>query len=916
MGRRHGIFLFPLLIATASAPLSAATINVSPGGCTLHDAIRAANADASRGDCSAGSGIDTIILPDGHAVVVGGTALATINSPMTIRTASGGSASITDDSHRVLEISGTSNVTLQNLLLSGGGWDAGNGSGGSGLRVNDSSSVQLIDVRIENNYRKGGFSPFGGGIHATGSSLTLERCEFVRNKVSSTSATSRGGNIYLKDSSATIIDSSLRGYPFRDADFFFLLQSGAELGAGLYAENSSVEIRGSLLENHRGADIHLTDHSSALLINSTLYHDNQDIGTRIFLNDGSTLDFNNSTLFQDDYGIQNTSCNGCDAVSVSASNSVFVNNGYLPTCVFRNHVHGTNHPLPFESSIANLFPPDDDSCGAGFGDSEQSLVRPPVDQGGPTHSPRLIASPDNLAINNGNTASCESVDQRGFPRGADCDIGAVELDDVTDLALDLSLVTPPPYYQGQLIEYLATVSNLGPADVYEVDLSFSLQGSNVDHYLSLHDCSGLQCSIDAIGNGGSAGIRLFVFKNGAATFDAQGVVNNVTGFSTDPNIANNTDDSGNGGSVSPVSNLEITQTLQTSPPHFIGQDLTFNVAVHNQGPNPAAGVEVVHALDGLAAVSSSGCDSTGGGICVINNINAGVTRNLQFVLEITDSTPRSTVSVSSDNADPDLSDNSDIDVANTQTDADISVTLTPITAQPYRVNDYLQFQATIANAGPDTATNILLNVDDENLVITDAGFPCSILPCEIASLSNGASINVTLGGVVPSAGSLSLELDVLSDQNDADDTDNSDTLQATVEPSADVQIQLAHPGLGPFYVGSVLDYTITVRNNGSLGASGVSVDAITGNLELLSVASLNCGALPCTIDAMEVGAANQEVIAVTARITDEGSATMTATVAANEYDDVTANNQASTAAQSVPAPKQPEVFRDGFEELF
>ena len=902
-----------LCLLLGSAAASAATINVSPGGCTLHDAIRAANADAARGDCSAGSGADTIVLPDGHSVVVGGTSLATITSPMTIRTASGGMASIVDDSHRVMEISGTSNVTLQNLILSGGTWDANDGSGGSGLRVDNSSGVRLVDVDIENNYRRGGVTPFGGGIHATSSSLTIERCSFLRNKVSSSLATSRGGDIYLKDSSASIIDSSLRGYPFRDAGFYYLLQSGAERGAGIYAENSSLQISGSLLEKHLGTDLHLADHSSAQLINSTLYHDNIDVRERIYLEDGSTLDMNNSTLFTDVYGIFSMTCSGCDAVSVSASNSVFVSNGALQTCVQRSHVDGGNGPLLFSSNVANLFPVDDSSCGSGFGVSEQGLVRPPADNGGPTYSPRLLAYPTNLAINNGDTASCEALDQRGFPRGLDCDIGAYELDDQADLALDLSPVTPPPYYAGQLIEYLATVSNLGPADVYDVDLSFSLQGTSVDHYTGLHDCSGLQCSIAGIGNGGTASVRLFALKNGAASFDAQGVVNNLTGFSSDPVLANNTDDSGNGGSLSLASDLEITQILQTASPYAIGQQLTFAVSVQNHGPNAATGIEVTQALSDLTPVSSSGCDGTAGGGCQINNLNSGATRNVQFVAQITASKPDSTVSVSSANHDPDLRNNSDTDVANTETDANILVKLNAITGQPYHIGDYLQFEAQVVNNGPDTATNITLVVDDDNLVITDASAPCSILPCVIPSLADGADVIITLGGVVLSAGPMALQVGVLSEQNDADLDDNTDRIDATVQPAADMEVQLAAPGLGPFYVGSVLDYTITVRNNGSLGASGVTVGANIGNLELLSVESLSCSALPCIIDAMEVGAANQEVIVVRARITGEGSATLTTMVSANEFDDITANNQASTAAQAIAAPKPPEAFRDGFE---
>ena len=53
-----------LLCALGQAPALAATISVG-GGCTLIDAITAANNDAPTGGCAAGSGADTIALTPG-----------------------------------------------------------------------------------------------------------------------------------------------------------------------------------------------------------------------------------------------------------------------------------------------------------------------------------------------------------------------------------------------------------------------------------------------------------------------------------------------------------------------------------------------------------------------------------------------------------------------------------------------------------------------------------------------------------------------------------------------------------------------------------------------------------------------------------------------------------------------------------
>jgi len=53
-----------LLLALGQEPVLAATINVS-GGCSLINAITAANTDTATGGCPQGSGADTITLPAG-----------------------------------------------------------------------------------------------------------------------------------------------------------------------------------------------------------------------------------------------------------------------------------------------------------------------------------------------------------------------------------------------------------------------------------------------------------------------------------------------------------------------------------------------------------------------------------------------------------------------------------------------------------------------------------------------------------------------------------------------------------------------------------------------------------------------------------------------------------------------------------
>src|SRR5215831_10303497 len=80
-----------LMLALGQPSARAATITVN-NGCTLVDAITAANTDTATGGCAAGRGEDTIVLPAGSQQILtdisnsayGPTGLPVINSKITI----------------------------------------------------------------------------------------------------------------------------------------------------------------------------------------------------------------------------------------------------------------------------------------------------------------------------------------------------------------------------------------------------------------------------------------------------------------------------------------------------------------------------------------------------------------------------------------------------------------------------------------------------------------------------------------------------------------------------------------------------------------------------------------------------------------------------------------------------------------
>ena len=142
-------------------------VNSGPGtGCSLREAIRAANTDAAFGGCPGGSGADLITMPGGtYRFLLAGAgedATATgdldILSEIEIRPSVNSTSTIDAAAlDRVFDVSSTSGIlTIKNLRITGG--DNGGASGG-GILVQQ-GQLHVEDSLIESNTS----TTFGGGI--------------------------------------------------------------------------------------------------------------------------------------------------------------------------------------------------------------------------------------------------------------------------------------------------------------------------------------------------------------------------------------------------------------------------------------------------------------------------------------------------------------------------------------------------------------------------------------------------------------------------------------------------------------------------------------------------------------------------------------------------------------------------------
>ena len=168
-----------------------------------------------------------------------------------------------------------------------------------------------------------------------------------------------------------------------------------------------------------------------------------------------------------------------------------------------------------------------------------------------------------------------------------------------------------------------------------------------------------------------------------ATVTAPGALVNTATITqqteVDPNAANNSASVTLNAAES--ANLTVTKALTRSSPH-VGELLTFNVIVANQGPSPATGVAVTEVLSaGLAfesAAPSQGAYDAATGLWTVGSIANGGSAGLTITARVTQAgTVTNTASVTaSDQPDPDLTDNTASVTLTTETIADLAITKT------------------------------------------------------------------------------------------------------------------------------------------------------------------------------------------------------------------------------------------------
>ena len=452
--------------------------------------------------------------------------------------------------------------------------------------------------------------------------------------------------------------------------------------------------------------------------------------------------------------------------------------------------------------------------------------------------------PDPVASNNAAAAIVNGA--------ANADVGVTKIAD-----------RPAPLV-GETVTFTVTVTNRGPSPATGVVVTDALPAG-----LTFVEATPSQGTYVApawtIGTLSATGPPVTLTL--VATVTAPGALVNTATITqqteVDPNGANNSASvTLNAGESA---NLRVTKALTRAAAH-VGELLTFNVTVANQGPSPATGVAVTDVLSaGLAFESAT--PSPGGaydpvtGVWTVGALANGGSAGLSITARVTQAgTVTNTASVTDrDQPDPDPTDDTASVTVTTQTIADLAIT--KVLTGPAIPGLTTAYTIVVTNLGPSPVTDASVTdtfpaafVSPTWTCVADAGSTCVAsgtgnLATTVSLEAGDAATFTVTGTIAPNATGLLVNTATVAAPAgavDGETTNNTATSAVTLTPSATLQITKEGPLTA--VAGTNLIYTITVTNAGPSDATSVTVaDPTPPGLTFVSNTGDCTTAFPCTL---------------------------------------------------------------------
>ncbi len=473
-----------------------------------------------------------------------------------------------------------------------------------------------------------------------------------------------------------------------------------------------------------------------------------------------------------------------------------------------------------------------------------------------------------------NVAQVASADQMDIDSTPDNDDGdqseddednagiTAEVDPSTLLAdLELTKVADVSIVNlGDNVTYTITVQNNGPASAGGVEVTDELPAGlafvSADESQGSYDETTGEWNVGTLIDGQSETLEI------VATVTSLGAINNVaevtnsdkddpdsTPDNNDPDEDDQDDITVSGSGI----DLELVKSSQTSNA-FVGETVTYTLTLTNEGPGDATGIEVQDQLPAsLEFVSTTGNYDEATGIWSVGELDANETISLEIVATILSEGTISNIAevTAADQTDIDSTpDNDDGDQSEDDEDNDsITSSVDPATLvadleltkevdnASVTVGGTTTFTITVQNFGPANTTNV--EVTDElpaglTFVSADAStgsYDETTGLWTIGDLNAGdietLDITVTVQGVGPYTNVAEV---TNSDQPDSDSTPDNNIPGEDDQDAAmvggeliDLELTKSLETEGEFFLGSPVEYSIIVTNEGPSNATGIEV---------------------------------------------------------------------------------------------
>jgi LPXTG-site transpeptidase (sortase) family protein len=482
---------------------------------------------------------------------------------------------------------------------------------------------------------------------------------------------------------------------------------------------------------------------------------------------------------------------------------------------------------------------------------------------------------------------------------------------VTPVSADIAIVktvsnSTPPYLSNVI--FTITATNNGPSAATGVQVTDPLPApgllyvsSTTSGATTYSSVTGLW-TIGAMANGSTATLTI------TATVNTLGSATNTATKTHEDQVDPVPGNDSSSSSVSCcIADIAVTKTVSNATPNF-GSPVTYTITAHNNGPQPASGLQLTDVLPaGLTYVSSApsvGTYTPGTGIWDIGGLanGASVTLGLTATVNTSAATTNTATKTAENEADTTPA-NDSASVTITPVAADIALAKTVSNSAPNQ-NTNVTFTITATNNGPSDATGV--QVTD----VLPAGLTyVSSVPSgattynpgtgvwNIGPLANGT--NATLSIVATVTGNIAVTNSAAtSAQVQPDPVPGNNTATATVTgQAADIGVTKVVDNATPNQNTNVT-FTVTAHNNGSSDATGVEVtDTLPAGLTFVSATpSVGTTYVPGTgiwhIGPLANGASATLSIVATATTTNAVVNTATRS-AGNQPDPNAANDSAS-----------------------